>query len=149
MADATVRRYIKKRGYRRPEDRLRAAFWALAVIIPFSSIAYGWLVQFAKGGIAPPLIITVINGIGVMLVFTPVNTYAVDVMQKRGAEVIAVNNCRSPKFHLSSADEYRRTLPLLRGIVGFRLADGRRHRVGSDRDDMRHPHGASAPGLRS
>lgn len=93
-ADATVRKYIKKRGYRRPEDRLRAAFWSLALIMPLSAIAYGWLLQTKAGGIAPPLVMAAINGFGVMLVFTPVNTYAVDVMQKRSAEVIAVNNCK-------------------------------------------------------
>lgn len=97
MADATVRRYIAKRGYRRPEDRLRAAVLGLGCIMPISCIAYGWLLQTRAGGIAPPIVFMFIQGLGLMLVFTPVspttsgkdraylqvNTYAVDAMSVR------------------------------------------------------------------
>ena len=62
LADRTVRRYIAKRGYRRPEDRLRAALLGSGVIMPLSccerlpslpqpllmafQVAYGWLIQY-------------------------------------------------------------------------------------------------------
>lgn len=36
MADATVRRYMVKRGHRRPEDRLRAAVLGIAFVMPLS-----------------------------------------------------------------------------------------------------------------
>jgi hypothetical protein len=38
------------------------------------SVAFGWLLQYAAGGIAPPLIMIVINGAAQMLVLTPLNT---------------------------------------------------------------------------
>lgn len=36
MADATVRRYIQRRGHRRPEDRLRASIFGLGILLPVS-----------------------------------------------------------------------------------------------------------------
>lgn len=46
-------------------------------------VAYGWLVQTSAGGIGPPIVFLIIQSIGLMLVLTPVNTYAVDCMQNR------------------------------------------------------------------
>ncbi|WVQ70615.1 hypothetical protein IAR50_000135 [Cryptococcus sp. DSM 104548] len=93
FADSIVKRYITKRGYRRPEDRLKASFWGLAVGMPVSILVYGWVLDFGKGGMAPPLIMVFLNGLSLMLALTPINTYLVDAMQSRSAEVIAVNNC--------------------------------------------------------
>jgi MFS family permease len=72
MADATVRRFIKKRGYRRPEDRLRAAVLGLGLIMPSTCLAYGWLLETRAGGVAPPIVFLFLQGLGLMLVFTPV-----------------------------------------------------------------------------
>lgn len=91
-ADGIVRKWIEKRGYRKPEDRLRAALIGTAIILPLSSFVYGWLLHFNKGGLAPPILMLVINGVGTQMFFTPLNTYLVDAMQKRSAEAIAVNN---------------------------------------------------------
>nr|XP_019051257.1 dityrosine transporter [Kwoniella bestiolae CBS 10118]OCF30187.1 dityrosine transporter [Kwoniella bestiolae CBS 10118] len=92
-ADKTVIKYIAKRGYRRPEDRLRSALLGIGVIMPLSNLAYGWLLQYGAGGIAAPLVMVFLNGIALMFGFAPLNTYLVDAMQTRSAEVIAVNNC--------------------------------------------------------
>jgi MFS family permease len=92
VGDGIVRKWIEKRGYRKPEDRLRAALVTTAAILPLSCFAYGWLLHFNKGGIAPPIVFLVINGIGTPLLFTICNTYLVDALQKRSAEAIAVNN---------------------------------------------------------
>ncbi|WRT70535.1 uncharacterized protein IL334_007533 [Kwoniella shivajii] len=92
-ADSTVKKYMEKRGYRRPEDRLKAAFLGLMVIMPLSCIIYGWVLNFNAGGMAPPLIMVFFNGVGLMFSLAPLNTYLVDGMQTRSAEVIAVNNC--------------------------------------------------------
>lgn len=46
MADATVKRFIRKRGYRRPEDRLKGAILGVGLILPLSGITYGWVVQY-------------------------------------------------------------------------------------------------------
>ncbi|WVF68151.1 hypothetical protein IAT40_002914 [Kwoniella sp. CBS 6097] len=93
LADKTVKKYIEKRGYRRPEDRLRCAFFGLGVLMPISVLIYGWLVDTGAGGMAPPLIMVFLNGIALLLGFAPLNTYLVDAMETRSAEVIAVNNC--------------------------------------------------------
>jgi hypothetical protein len=57
-------------------------------------VAYGWLLQTKKGGVGPPVVFMLLNGMGLMFTLTPLNTYAVDSMQDRSAEVIAVNNCK-------------------------------------------------------
>ncbi|WWD08489.1 hypothetical protein V865_006601 [Kwoniella europaea PYCC6329] len=92
-ADAIVVKYIAKRGYRRPEDRLKSALFGIGVIMPLSNLAYGWLLQYGAGGIAAPLVMVFLNGLALMFGFAPLNTYLVDAMQTRSAEVIAVNNC--------------------------------------------------------
>lgn len=73
-ADRIVRTWLKKRGYRRPEDRLRAALLGAGLITPATALIYGWLLWANKGGIWPPLVILVINGIGMQLSLTPLNT---------------------------------------------------------------------------
>ncbi|WVQ86011.1 hypothetical protein IAT38_008179 [Cryptococcus sp. DSM 104549] len=92
-ADRVTKKAMEKRGYRRPEDRLRAAIWGMAVIMPVSCLVYGWVLQSGKGGMAPPLVMLFLNGFALMLANTPVNTYLVDSMQSRSAEVVAINNC--------------------------------------------------------
>ncbi|KAK8850375.1 hypothetical protein IAR55_004293 [Kwoniella newhampshirensis] len=92
-ADRVVKQYIAKRGYRRPEDRLRATFLGIGILIPLSNLGYGWLLQSGKGGIAPPLVFLFINGAALMMGLSPLNTYLIDAMQSRSAEVIAANNC--------------------------------------------------------
>ncbi|WWC92114.1 uncharacterized protein L201_007068 [Kwoniella dendrophila CBS 6074] len=91
-ADAIVIKWIEKRGYRRPEDRLRAAFFGMWFLMPASILIYGWLLKYGSGGIAPPLIMVFLNGVALMFALAPLNTYLVDAMQTRSAEVIAVNN---------------------------------------------------------
>ncbi|WWC65403.1 uncharacterized protein I303_108021 [Kwoniella dejecticola CBS 10117] len=92
-ADKVVVRQLAKRGYRRPEDRLKAGYLGAFILMPLSSLGYGWLIQYGAGGIAPPLVMVFINGLALMFVVAPLNTYLVDAMQTRSAEVIAVNNC--------------------------------------------------------
>ncbi|WWD20555.1 hypothetical protein CI109_105031 [Kwoniella shandongensis] len=92
-ADRVVKQYMAKRGYRRPEDRLRAAFLGFGVLMPLSNLGYGWLLQAGKGGMAPPLVFLFINGVALMLALSPLNTYLIDANQTRSAEVIAANNC--------------------------------------------------------
>ncbi|WVR08471.1 hypothetical protein IAU60_005526 [Kwoniella sp. DSM 27419] len=90
MADKTVKKWIEKRGYRRPEDRLRAAYFGMGILMPASILVYGWVVEKNAGGIAPPLVMVFLNGLALSLVSCRI---LVDSMQTRSAEVIAVNNC--------------------------------------------------------
>ena len=44
-ADKVVRQWVEKRGYRRPEDRLRAALLGGLLVMPAALLAAGWLIQ--------------------------------------------------------------------------------------------------------
>lgn len=91
-ADRTVNKWLKKRGYRRPEDRLYTAVVCGVVVMPVTLIAAGWLIKTGAGGMGPPLVFLFINGVALMCVLTPCNVYLVDASQTRSAESIALNN---------------------------------------------------------
>lgn len=119
QADRTVRKYITKRGYRRPEDRLHASLFGAGFLSPVSCLAYGWLLQANKGGLWPPLVMLVINGIGMQLALTPVNTYLVDANQTRSAQALASNNCIR---YLFAAAASAFVLPLVEAVgLGWTL----------------------------
>ena len=90
-ADWTVRRWIGKRGRRVPEDRLRSVLPFLGVVIPGCVLIYGWTVDQEKGGIPVPVIVLFLQGIAQLFCFPALNTYCLDVMPGRGAEVAAAN----------------------------------------------------------
>ena len=92
-ADRTVKIWIKKRGTRLPEDRLRACVPFIGIVIPACMLIYGWSVDKAVGGVPLPVLAMFIQGIAQLFCFPALNTYCVDVMQSkgRGAEVIAGN----------------------------------------------------------
>ncbi|KAJ7891379.1 major facilitator superfamily domain-containing protein [Mycena olivaceomarginata] len=77
-ADRTVRKWIKNRGVRLPEDRLRSCIPFLGAVVPGSMLIYGWSIEKKAGGIPLPVIMIL-------------NTYALDVMQNRSAEAVATN----------------------------------------------------------
>ncbi|XAO22220.1 hypothetical protein I312_100988 [Cryptococcus bacillisporus CA1280] len=112
-ADRIVKKCMEKRGYRRPEDRLKASFWGTLILMPISVLIYGWLLKFGKGGMAPPLVMVFLNGVSLMLCLTPLNTYLVDCMQSRSAEVVAINNCIR---YIFSAGASAFVLPLANAI---------------------------------
>lgn len=92
-ADRTVKRWIRKRGHRVPEDRLRSCHALLGIVTPASVLLYGWSVQNQFGGIPVPVFALFAQGMTQWLCFPSLNTYALDVMQSRGmsAEAIAGN----------------------------------------------------------
>lgn len=83
-SDHYVKKYIRKRGRRVAEDRLRAMLPFLGIIIPACMIIYGWSVDKAVGGIPVPVIALFIQGIAQLFCFPSLNTYCVDVMQSKG-----------------------------------------------------------------
>ncbi|BGP43508.1 hypothetical protein JCM10449v2_007543 [Rhodotorula kratochvilovae] len=103
-ADWTLRRWLKHRGgHYYPEDRLRASLVGGAVVLPCSVLALGWVLDKGSGkaGMACAVVLLVINGIGLMCVLTPSNTYVTDLLGPRSPEGIAINNaCR---YTLSAA----------------------------------------------
>lgn len=89
-ADYTVKRYIKKRGVRIPEDRLISAV-PFMLIIAVCILVYGWTVEMAVGGIPLTVILMFIQGIAQLFCFPSLNAYCLDVIPGRGGEVIAAN----------------------------------------------------------
>lgn len=90
-ADWTVKQWIRKRGVRVPEDRLRSAMPFLAFLMPGCILIYGWTVDQEKGGIPVPVIALFVQGVGQLFCFPSLNTYCLDVIPGRGAEVAAAN----------------------------------------------------------
>ncbi|KAI1362704.1 major facilitator superfamily domain-containing protein [Xylaria arbuscula] len=90
-ADYIVKKYIRKRGVRIPEDRMYSALPFLGIVIPGSVIIYGWCVEKDAGGIPLTVIVLFLQGLAQLFCFPSLNTYCLDVMSGRGAEVIAGN----------------------------------------------------------
>lgn len=90
-ADHTVRKWIKIRGQRVPEDRLRSSILAMGIVIPTCILIYGWSIEKAVGGIPLPVIVMFLQGVAQLFCFPSLNTYCLDVMQGRSGEVVAGN----------------------------------------------------------
>lgn len=90
-ADRVVKKWIEKRGYRVPEDRLHSCLTAMGVVIPACMLIYGWSIEKKVGGIPLPVIVMFIQGVAQLFCFPSLNTYCLDVMQKRSAETVAGN----------------------------------------------------------
>ncbi|KAK3377859.1 major facilitator superfamily domain-containing protein [Podospora didyma] len=91
-ADLTVKKWIIRRdGVRIPEDRMRAALPFMGIAIPGCVLIYGWAVEKDVGGIPLAVVTLFLQGVGQMFCFPALNAYCLDVMQGRGAEVIAGN----------------------------------------------------------
>lgn len=89
-ADYMVRRYIKKRGVRIPEDRLYSAMPFMAFIAA-CMLVYGWTIKFDRGGIPLAVVILFLQGFAQLFCFPSLNTYCLDVMPKSSGEVVAGN----------------------------------------------------------
>lgn len=91
-ADRTVKKWIKKRnGVRVPEDRLRSCLPFLGIAMPGCVLVYGWSVDQAVGGIPLPVIAMFLQGVAQLFCFPSINTYCLDVMPGKGADVAAAN----------------------------------------------------------
>ncbi|EWZ38803.1 hypothetical protein FOCG_05192 [Fusarium oxysporum f. sp. radicis-lycopersici 26381] len=88
-SDYTVKQWIKKRGYRLPEDRLRSCLLFLGLLLPASMIIYGWMIDKHLGGIPVPVICMFFQGIAQLAAFPSLNAYILDVMQHRSGEASA------------------------------------------------------------
>jgi len=87
-ADHIVKKYIRIRGERVAEDRLRSCLVSLGGVIPACMIIYGWSVEKRVGGVALPVIMMFLQGVAQLFCFPSLNTYCLDVMQGRSAEVV-------------------------------------------------------------
>jgi MFS family permease len=87
-ADHVVKKWIRRRGERIPEDRLRSVLFSMGIVLPGCMLIYGWSIEKKKGGIALPIIVMFAQGFAQLIAFPSLNTYCLDVMPGRGAEVI-------------------------------------------------------------
>jgi MFS family permease len=87
----TITWQAKRNGKRIPEDRLRSALPFIGIVIPACMLIYGWSIEKKVGGIPLPVIMMFLQGIAQLFCFPSLNTYCLDVMQGRSAEVIAGN----------------------------------------------------------
>ncbi|KAL4783283.1 major facilitator superfamily domain-containing protein [Aspergillus varians] len=91
-ADYVARRRFERRGQIFvPEDRLYAAVPFLGIVIPVCMLIYGWSVDRAFGGLVVPIIFMFFQGVSQLFCFPSLNTYCLDVVPDRSAEVIAGN----------------------------------------------------------
>lgn len=85
-ADYTVSSWIRKRGIRLPEDRLRSSLIFLGLMLPASMVLYGWTLDKKFGGIPLPIICMFLQGIAQLAAFPSLNAYILDVMQQQNGE---------------------------------------------------------------
>jgi hypothetical protein len=90
-ADHVVKRQMRRRGQRIPEDRMRSALPFMGIAIPACVLVYGWGVDQDVGGIPLAAITLFLQGVAQLFCFPSLNTYCLDVMQSRGSDVIAGN----------------------------------------------------------
>lgn len=88
-ADHVVKKWIKKRGRRVPEDRLRQSIIPLTFVYPVSILIYGWSVEKKVGGMAVPIIFMFLNGLSQTIVFPATNTYCLDAVPELNGDAIA------------------------------------------------------------
>ncbi|OAG00120.1 synaptic vesicle transporter [Paraphaeosphaeria sporulosa] len=93
-SDLTVRKFIKLRGERLPQDRLNSGMWSFFLVIPAASLIYGWSLQYCnictavKGGLALPIVTTFLAAAGLLAAFASLNTYCAEAIPKKRQEVI-------------------------------------------------------------
>ncbi|SGZ53536.1 CIC11C00000002561 [Sungouiella intermedia] len=90
-ADRYVVKYMKIRGGRVPEDRLRSMYVSFGIVLPLSVLIYGWSIAKEKGGIPVPVITLFANGVAQMFCFPCINAYTVDCLPHLGGDAIASN----------------------------------------------------------
>jgi MFS family permease len=87
-ADHIVKKWIRIRGERVAEDRLRSCTLFLGGVIPACMLVYGWSIEKGKGGLALPIVMMFLQGVAQLFCFPSLNTYCLDVMQSRSSEVV-------------------------------------------------------------
>jgi hypothetical protein len=75
-----VKKWIVRRGYRLPQDRLNSGLITLFGVLPASILIYGWTLQERKGGMALPIIVAFFGGWGLMGSFNCLNTYVAGLL---------------------------------------------------------------------
>ncbi|KAL2815082.1 major facilitator superfamily domain-containing protein [Aspergillus cavernicola] len=89
LSDATVRKYMRIRGFRLPQDRLNSGIVMLFLVLPGATLVYAWTLETEKGGMAVPIVAAFFGGVGLMGSFNGLNTYAAEALPSKRFEVIS------------------------------------------------------------
>lgn len=77
LSDRAVKKWIIKRnGVRLSQDRLNSGLAALFIVLPVSTLIYGWTLQEEVGGMPVPIISAFFAGVGLLGAFNGLNTYS-------------------------------------------------------------------------
>ncbi|KAF2015283.1 MFS general substrate transporter [Aaosphaeria arxii CBS 175.79] len=94
-SDMTVRKWIAIRGgLRLPQDRLKSGMFGFFFLIPVATLIYGWGLEKChactreRAGLALPIVTVWFAGVGIMQVFSSLNTYCAEAIPKRRREVM-------------------------------------------------------------
>ncbi|KAE8354636.1 major facilitator superfamily domain-containing protein [Aspergillus coremiiformis] len=117
LSDRTVRKYIARRGFRLPQDRLNSGLITLFAVLPVSALIYGWTLQEEKGGMVVPILAAFFAGWGLMGSFNTLNTYVAEAIPDKRSEVIAGKYIIQ---YIFSAGSSALVVPVINGIgVGW------------------------------
>ncbi|KAL4799990.1 major facilitator superfamily domain-containing protein [Aspergillus venezuelensis] len=89
LSDRAVKKYIVRRGFRLPQDRLNSGLVMLSLVLPGATLIYSWTLDQEVGGMAVPIIAGFVGGTGLMGSFNGLNTYAAEAIPRNRAEVIS------------------------------------------------------------
>ncbi|RDW74661.1 putative MFS transporter [Aspergillus mulundensis] len=89
LSDRAVHKYIARRGFRLPQDRLNSGLVMLSLVLPGATLIYAWTLDQEVGGMPVPIIAGFVGGVGLMGSFNGLNTYAAEALPAHRAEVIA------------------------------------------------------------
>lgn len=90
-ADHHVKKYMRIRGQRIPEDRLRSTIIASGLVMPAAAIILGWCLDKDAGGMAMPIIALFFGGVAQTVYFPSINAYCVECVPELKGDVIGSN----------------------------------------------------------
>jgi MFS family permease len=123
FSDRTVRKWILKRnGLRLPQDRLRSGFISLFIVLPGTSLIYGWCLDQKVGGLALPTTFAFFIALSVLAAFAGLNTYCAEVMPHKRQEAIATKYLVQYAFSAAASGA---AIPLVDAVgVGWQCTIG-------------------------
>lgn len=123
FSDRTVKKWIVKRnGLRLPQDRLRSGFVSLLLVLPATSLIYGWCLDQKVGGLPLAIVFSYFIAAAVLAAFAGLNTYCAEVMPHARQEAIATKYLIQYAFSAAASGA---TIPLVDAVgVGWQCTVG-------------------------
>lgn len=90
-ADFQVKKWVKIKGRRVPEDRLRSVIFFTLVTAPVFMLIYGWSLKKEFGGMALPIVTQLLTGFSLSMYYPSVNAYYADSTPDLGGAAVMLN----------------------------------------------------------